>query len=525
MRIRWYTAYLRQIFMPELTEKDIVEHFEDTKWRMNNLYHIRDSSGRKILFKMNKVQEYLFENLWYRNVVPKARKLGISTFFSLLNLDRVLFSENKTAGIVAHRQEDMKKLFRNTILFAVENMHPWMADYVGKPDVATANELSFNNGGNIFVSLTTRGNTPQFLHVSELGYISKHAPDKAAEIVSGAINSVSIGAGNMVSIESTADNGRNGPFYDICMAAEKLRVTGTPLTELDWKIFFFGWFLDSQYELHNAGHVVITSEFEEYFKQLEKQHGIKLSDAKKRWYIKSKETNGSEMFVQFPSTLDEAFSVSLEGSYYGKEVNAVYAENRVAFFPIDPLFPVDTAWDLGMNDSMAIEFFQSIGPEIRFVDHYEGTGLGLEHYSKILKEKGYRYGKHILPHDIQVRELGTGVSRLQILWELGIRDTIVAPKTYISDGIEKVRLLFRRFRFDKQKAGVVLDALQTYRKTWDEAKGVWSDAPFHGPESHIADAVRTMAVVWSENFSSAEVDEWGDPVKPEEKIESFFDGS
>lgn len=510
--------------MNELTEKEIQDHFADRKWRLNSLYHIRDSSGKKILFKMNPVQEYLYENLWYRNVIPKARKLGISTFFSILNLDAILFSENKTAGIVAHRQEDMKKLFRNTILFAVENLHPWMKSYIGKPDIATANELTFNNGGNIFVSMTTRGNTPQFLHVSELGYISKHAPDKAAEIVSGAINSVSIGAGNVVSIESTADNGRNGPFYDICMAAEKLRITNTPLTELDWKIFFFGWFQDPQYELPNAEHVVITAEMAEYFSQLEKQHGIQLSDPKKKWYIKSRETNREEMFVQFPSTLDEAFSVSLEGAYYSKEINAVYGENRVGFFPVDPMYPVDTAWDIGMSDSTAIVFFQSIGPEIRFVDFYESTGVGLEHYVKILKEKGYRYGKHILPHDIQVKDLSTGISRLNFLWELGLRDTIVAPKIFISDGIERVRLLARRFRFDKEKAGSILNALQSYRKTFDEKTGTWSDAPFHGPESHIADAVRYMAVVWSENFSSADVDEWGDPVKDGGiKIQNFFE--
>ncbi len=153
----------------DLTEKEIIEHFNDRRWRLDHLYHIRNSAGQKVLFKMNPVQEHLYENLWYRNVIPKARKLGISTFFSILNLDAILFSENKTAGIVAHRQEDMKKLFRNTILFAVENMHPWMQSYIGKPDIATANELTFKNGGNIFVSMTTRGNTPQFLHVSELG--------------------------------------------------------------------------------------------------------------------------------------------------------------------------------------------------------------------------------------------------------------------------------------------------------------------------------------------------------------------
>lgn len=493
-------------------EKLFQEKLADRKWRLNNLYSIKDSSGRKIRFKMNPVQEYLLDNLWYRNVIPKARKVGISTFFSILNLDAVLFSKNKTAGIIAHRESDMKKMFRNNILFAVENLDPWVASYVGRSDTRTANEITFDNGGQIFVSLTTRGDTPQFLHISEMGYIDRHSPDKSAEIISGAINSVAIGSGNVVSIESTADNGPNGNFHEICMNAERLRLSGTQLTELDWKMFFFPWYIDPQYRLENADFMVLSAEKEEYFRKLEREEKITLSIEQKRWYSKSAETNRDKMFSQYPSTLAEAFSVSLEGAYYEKDVNAVYGENRLGFFPVDPLYPVDTAWDLGVNDSTAIVFFQSIGAEIRFVDFLESTGQGLEFYVRELQKKGYRYGKHILPHDIQVTDLSTGVSRLNYIWELGLRNTVVAPKIYIADGIERVRLLFRRFRFDKQKASKILEALQTYRKEFDDKKGVWKDSPYHGPESHIADAVRYMAVVWNEEFGSSGVDEWGDPV-------------
>lgn len=504
-------------------EKLFQEHLGDRRWRLNNLYSIKDASGKKIRFRMNPIQERLHDQLWYRNVIPKARKLGCSTFFSILNLDQVLFSKNKTAGIIAHREADMKKMFRNNILFATENLDPWVKSYVGRSDTKTANEITFENGGQIFVSLTTRGDTPQFLHISELGYIDAHSPEKSAEIISGAINSVAIGAGNVVSIESTADNGRNGNFYDICMKAEKTRLEGTPLTELDWRIFFFAWWLDPQYRLEGADWMVIPPEMEEYFNNLEREEGVKLDIEQKRWYVKSKETNRDNMFSQFPSTLAEAFSVSLEGAYYAKEVTAVYGENRLGFFPVDPLYPVDTWWDLGMNDSTAITFVQSIGPEIRFVDHYESSGVGLAHYAKVLRDRGYRYGRHILPHDVEVRDLSTGVSRLTTLYELGLVNVMVAPKIFISDGIERVRTLFPRFRFDKMKAQPVLDALQTYRKQFDEKKGVWQDTPFHGPESHTADSIRTGAVVWFEQFQNGNAyeNEWGDKVDST-KIESFF---
>lgn len=511
--------------MHEITEKEIIEKLGDREWRLNHLYHVKDGTGKKVLFQMNPVQQQLYRTLHTRNVIPKARKLGISTFFCIFALDHILFTENRTAGIIAHTQDAMKKMFRNTILFAVENMHPWLKNYIGKPDISTANELKFNNGGQIFVSLTTRGDTPNLLHISELGYISLHAPDKAAEVISGGVNSVTVDPKNMVSIESTADSGRMGPFYEICMAAERLRASGQPLTALDFKIHFFPWWLDPQYELPDAEHVILTQDQEEYFKALEKEIGKKLSIEKKRWWVKSKEVNGQNMFVQFPGTLTEAFSVSLEGAYFKHEMDAVFAENRVAFFPVDPMYPVTTAWDLGMSDSTAISFFQSIGPEIRFIDYYENHGVGLEHYVKVLREKGYSYNKHILPHDIEVKDLSTGVSRLNFLWEMGVRDTIVAPKVFISDSIEKVRILFPRFRFDKAKAGRIAESLQIYRKEFDDTHGTWLEKPWHGPESHCVDTIRTLSTVWVEEFGgTGYVDSWGDKVKDGGvKIVSFFD--
>lgn len=495
----------------EVTEQEIIDHLGDRKWRLNNLYHIKDAGGKKIVFKMNPVQEYLHDNLWYRNVIPKARKLGISTFFCIFDLDQILFSKNKTAGIIAHRLEDQKKLFRNNILFAVQNMHPWMKHYIGPLDISTANEIRFRNGGEIYVSLTTRGQTPQFLHISELGYICRHAPDKAEEIVSGSINSVMPGSPEdvtMVSIESTADNGRSGAFYDITMEAEKARQMGSQLTELDWKLFFFPWYLEPKYSVNAGADQPLKADMIEYFSKLERMNDLRrltgekvvLTPGQKLWYSKTKSTNREGMFSQFPSTLEEAFSVSLEGAYYANDMNAVYGENRIGFYPVDPMYNVDTAWDLGVNDTTVIVFFQSIGPEIRFVDMYQASGVGLQHYVEALRKKGYRYGKHILPHDVQVRDLTTGFTRLSALWDLGLVNTLVAPKIFISDGIEKVRMLFPRFRFDKDKTGGIVDALQSYRKMWNEKRGVWDDTPFHGPESNIADAVRYMASVWSEEF-------------------------
>ena len=112
-----------------------------------------------------------------------------------------------------------------------------------------------------------------------------------------------------------------------------------------------------------------------------------------------------------------------------KEENAV---------PYDPNAPVDTYWDLGIGDAMAIWFGQAVGKEIRLIDYYEASGEGLNHFIKVLKEKPYVYSRHTAPHDIEVRELSTGKTRKETAYKLGI-DFDVAPRLNIDEGIDTVR--------------------------------------------------------------------------------------
>lgn len=488
---------------PEMTLEELKSHLGDRKWRINNLYFIKDEDGNKVLFKMNKIQEELFDGLWFFNIVPKARQLGVTTFFAILYFDQILFSKNKTAGIIAHRQEDMKKIFRNKIRFAWENMHPWVRAYIGEPKTDSAQELEFPNGSIIFVSMTTRSGTVQFLHISEFGYICQRFPEKAEEIVTGAINSVHIG--NMVSIESTAA-GQEGHFYKFCKDALKNQQENRELTQLDFKLFFFAWYLDPKYVLD--GDVQINQDKQEYFELLRTKENIILSDAQKRWYVKKENLMKDKMFAEFPSTFDEAFATSVEGAYYSKDMSKVYKENRIITLPHEPMLTVDTWWDLGMNDFNVILLVQSLGPQIRFINMYHNTGEGLKHYYDWLLEQkdkyGYRYDKHILPHDVEVRELGTGISRKQTLYNLGMRNIIVSPKASPLEGIERTRSLFSKFWFDLEKCEKLHESLFNYRKDFDKKIGAFRDTPKHDENSHFADAMRTGTMMWRENMPVTE---------------------
>lgn len=185
-----------------------------------------------------------------------------------------------------------------------------------------------------------------------------------------------------------------------------------------------------------------------------------------------------------------SFKAPVVGAYYGAAMQRAEAEGRITTVPVHDGLPVHTMWDLGIDDSMTIWFFQVIGQEFRFVDYYENSGEGLHHYAQKLQEKGYLYGNHYAPHDIAVRELGTGKSRLEVAKTLGIR-FIEGKRLDIEDGINAVRTAFSRFWFDRDKCHRGINALKNYRKEWDEKNKVFRTNPLHDWASHGADAMRT----------------------------------
>ena len=146
-----------------------------------------------------------------------------------------------------------------------------------------------------------------------------------------------------------------------------------------------------------------------------------------------------------------------------------------------------------MGDSTAIIFYQMVGNEIRVIDYYENQGEGLAHYIKTLREKDYVYGEHIAPHDIKVREMSTGRSRLESARDLGIKFRVI-PNLRIEDGIEAVRTIIPRCYFDEDKCKHLIEALRQYRKDFDEKNNCFKDRPVHDWSSHPADAFRYMAL-------------------------------
>lgn len=204
---------------------------------------------------------------------------------------------------------------------------------------------------------------------------------------------------------------------------------------------------------------------------------------------------------KFSQEFECSFHAAVEGSYYGSLINDLESEARIARIPHETLAKTFCAWDLGISDSTAIWVSQIVSKEVRLIDYVENHGVGLDWYFEWLQEHGYKHAMQILPHDVEVRELGTGKSRKEVLMEAGLEIT-VAPRLSVADGIQAVRQLLPRCWFDADKTKIGLDALRSYRREYDEKRAVFYDRPLHDWSSHAADAFRYLAIGLNEGTSA-----------------------
>ena len=196
---------------------------------------------------------------------------------------------------------------------------------------------------------------------------------------------------------------------------------------------------------------------------------------------------------QFQQEFECSWVANVPGAIFGKELQESQEKGRITEIPYDEGYRVDTWWDLGVGDSTAVWFTQSIGRAIYVIDFYENRNEGLPHYAGVLQQKGYLYGTHNAPHDIEVRELGSGKSRREIAYDLGINFRVV-PKLPLEDGIHAAQLLLARCSFDRSKCKEGLECLRHYHRAYNEKARSFRATPVHDWSSHGADAFRYLAV-------------------------------
>jgi phage terminase large subunit len=202
---------------------------------------------------------------------------------------------------------------------------------------------------------------------------------------------------------------------------------------------------------------------------------------------------------EYAQEFECSFDAVIKGAVYGREIAAAEAQGRVCDVAFDPALQLIAACDLGMRDAFAVWLLQEhfVGGQVRAIDYREFHNMGLPQVQRELAAFGYNPQRWIFPHDIAVREQGTGRSRIEVAREIGMNPDKSNDMSR-ADGIEAVRSVIPLMVFDRKRCGVVaLDAMRQYRYEHDDFLNISSKEPVHDWTSHCADALRTYATARS----------------------------
>lgn len=209
---------------------------------------------------------------------------------------------------------------------------------------------------------------------------------------------------------------------------------------------------------------------------------------------------GSAMFEQEYLV---SFNAAILGAFYAREMVAVRNEGRIdSALEAIPDRPVHRAWDIGVRDDTTIWWFQMVGAQLFILDSYSASGVGVDHYAEIVEQRrsehGWIDGKDYVPHDARVKEWGTGRTRVETMQGHGLNPHVV-PQAGLLDGINAARRTIPRCVFhDRCEDGI--NALEQYRREWDDDKKAFRANPLHDWSSHYADAFRYLALAWQEEY-------------------------
>jgi len=227
----------------------------DKDWRLRHLYYIVNKDGQKVLFNPNSLQDIVNKTPDPRKVLLKSRQIGFSTQEILKMFDFTIFGRNRTSCILAHENDAIEKLFR-----IVQRAYKWMPEEL-KPKLdrggGSKHEFYFPEiNSRIYCDLESRGDTIQWLHVSEFAFM------KDAAKVKSTLQAVPL---NGIATIETTPNGMGNHFYDMWIDQDQ-----------PYKKLFFPWYMFEAYRVPAKKTLEYTDEELELIAKAKKLYGVEV---------------------------------------------------------------------------------------------------------------------------------------------------------------------------------------------------------------------------------------------------------
>lgn len=547
------------------TPEELKECLESPGFVFRNLHTIKPKKGGVEKFRPNAVQMLLYRAFWWINEILKSRQHGVSTFWMLYFAGRIWMEKDKVAAVIDLKEDAAKKKL-GMVKTSYDNLdnpaihseswemvgpdgkkrtvHMWEIGAMIKRNVKVLKgadapfpqEIVYSNGSSFYAAVGLRGGTLQYGLFTEFGPICHKYPEKAAEIVEGAQNAMH--EGSIGVFEFTMEGGENGLAYQKVTQAMNNPRESEKLTRLHAKFHFFGWFMDPANELDEretamtmanlADSDIIDTRngpwnWKEYFygdgakkigvlQRLEEgnekdpiNYPVKtLSFGKIAWYVNKRVTQGWAMLKEHPTFAEEAFQAPIKGAIYAEGILRAEIEDRVIDFNPASGRLVHTTWDIGSSKNTVVWYWQKVGRDWDCIDcdsDFEGSWL---ERAVMMKNKGYSYGTHALPHDADAKKIGD-ISTRKVIEDAFIDNAVggevkVIPRTStVTNRIDGMWDLLPNIRFHKTNTDKGRKMLKAYRYV-EDSKGEWiSDVIASGEPNHFADS---WGYVWEGDESS-----------------------
>lgn len=390
----------------DITQKQFEERcIADPLFRICNLYSIRDDNGKTIPFIPNWPQRVVLHYIYIegrqRIAIPKARKLGFSTLAEVIGFDRAYFGEGQESAVIERSQPDAWEK-KKIVDMLWEELDSAFRDGAGLIK-DNKGEIAWSNGGSVMFGMSVVGKTPTFLHISEWGIIAYKDPERSAEIKGGMLQSVS-GDEAVIFAEGTFRGGRGGDWFQIVNSG--LKVSEKHRTKKDWSVLFFPWYHDDRYTL-DGDVSQIDAATHRFLDEKEKLTGYKFRDEQRLWYYKESQPQNSGRWMrrEFPTTIDDMWSVREDGQIYASFMDAAMMQGRINNdFRHYPQLPVYGSLDIGAPENTKLIIWQEIGDRKLYLGAYTGNGDTMAtpaQWWNFMKGLGYSWGGVFLPHDAE----------------------------------------------------------------------------------------------------------------------------
>lgn len=536
------------------TEEELQKCLETPGFIFRNLHSIKPKKGGVVKFRPNAVQLLLYRAFWWINEILKSRQHGVSTFWMLYFAGRIWIEKDKVAAVIDLKEDAAKKKL-GMVKTSYDNLdnpaihseswemvgpngekrtiHMWEIGAMIKKSVKVIKgadapfpqEIVYSNGSSFYAAVSLRGGTLQYGLFTEFGKISHKFPEKAAEVVEGAQNAMH--EGSIGVFEFTMEGGESGLAYQKIDQAMKNPRENENLTRLQAKFHFFGWYMDPENSLDETETRMTMARlaesdyvdtrngrwnWKEYFygdgakkvgviQRLKEGHETDpvlypvkdLSYPQIAWYVNKRITQGWAMLKEHPTFAEEAFQAPIKGAIYAEGILRAEVEDRVIDFNPSQGRIVHTTWDIGSSKNTVVWYWQKVGRDWDCIDcdsDFEGTWL---ERALMMKNKGYAYGTHALPHDGSARKIGD-ISTLSVVKEafdendVGGEVKVIPVTSSVTNRIDGMWEMLPNMRFHKTNTEKGRKMLKAYRYLEDTKEEWISDVIASGEANHYADS-------------------------------------